>query len=118
VVRPHVVRDVPQHERQPSSVLPQVIFRRPLDHLEDLVEVLRGGERSAAEVTTSVKWSRGPYESLGHVNRWLAVLETVAHLEFLVGCGVVRRVRGPGRRYRLQGGDWSPVWNTMTAILA
>jgi glyoxylase-like metal-dependent hydrolase (beta-lactamase superfamily II) len=86
--------------------------------LREVLEGLRGGERSAAEVTSAVKWSRGSYESLGHVNRWLAVMETIAHLEFLVGCGVARRAKGRGRRYRLESLDWSPVWKTVDRILA
>jgi len=87
------------------------------ERLQEVLRGLRGGERSAAEVASSVKWSRGSYESLEHVNRWLAVMETIAHLEFLVGCGVVLRVKGRGRRYRLESGDWTPVWETVTRIL-
>ena len=88
------------------------------ERLREVLQCLRGGERSVAEVTSAVKWSRGSYESLGHINRWLAVMETIAHLEFLVGCGVTRRVKGRGRRYRLESPDWSPVWKTVDHILA
>jgi len=88
------------------------------ERLQEVLQSLRGRECSPAEVALAVKWSRGSYESLGHVNRWLAVMETTAHLEFLVGCGVARRVRGRGRRYRLNDDDWSSVWKTMTRILA
>lgn len=88
------------------------------DRLREVFRGLRGGERSTAEVTSTVKWSRGSFESLGDVNRWLAILETISHLEFLVGCRVARRVRGPGRRYRLTTNDWSPVERTVARILA
>jgi len=36
----------------------------------------------------------------------------------LVGCGVARRAKGRGRRYRLESPDWSPVWKTVDHILA
>jgi len=87
------------------------------ERLKEVLQGLSGGERSAADVATLVKWSRGSYESLGHVNRWLAVMETIAHLEFLVGCGVARRVKGRGRRYRLESADWTPVWKTFARVL-
>jgi len=116
---------------QPSTALPghgKVIrdVSKRIDsisshHEERLREVLRGlgdRERSVSEVTSEVKWSRGSFESLGHVNRWLAVMETIAHLEFLVGCGVARRARGRGSKYRLVSSDWSPVWTTVDRILA
>jgi len=87
------------------------------ERLQEVLEGLRGPQRSAAEVASSVKWSRGSYESLGHVNRWLAVMETIAHLEFLVGCGAARKVRGRARMYQLNGDDWSPVWKTVARLL-
>jgi len=96
----------------------EIISAHHQERLQEVLHGLRGGERSAAEVTASVKWSRGSYESLGHVNRWLAVMETMSHLEFLVGCGVARRVRGRGRMYRLKGDDWSPALRDVTRILA
>lgn len=115
----------------PSSALPghgnvirdvtkriEVISFHHEERLREVLEGLRGADHSAAEVSSWVKWSRGSYESLGHVNRWLAVMETIAHLDFLVGCGVVQRVRGRGRRYRLAGDDWSPVWKTVERIMA
>ena len=115
----------------PSTVLPghgntirdvskriETISSHHEERLREVLQGLSGGERSTAEVTSAVKWSRGSYESLGHVNRWLAVMETIAHLEFLVGCGVARRAKGSGRRYRLESLDWSPVWKTVDHILA
>ena len=96
----------------------EVISAHHEERLQEVLQGLRGGERSAAEVTSYIKWSRGSYESLGHVNRWLAAMETISHLEFLVGCGVARRGRGPGRNYQLERNDWSPVWKTVARILA
>lgn len=90
-------------------------------HRERLFEVLDGlrdGARSVTEVTSSVRWSRGSFESLGRFNRWLAILETISHLEFLVECGVVRREGGPGRSYRLTGRDWSHVEKAVAGLLA
>jgi glyoxylase-like metal-dependent hydrolase (beta-lactamase superfamily II) len=106
----NVIRDVPKRIETISS--------HHEERLQEVLQSLRGGERSTAEVTSAVKWSRGSYESLGHVNRWLAVMETIAHLEFLVGCGVARRAKGSGRRYRLNSDDWSPVWKTVARILS
>jgi glyoxylase-like metal-dependent hydrolase (beta-lactamase superfamily II) len=106
----NMIRDVPKRIETISS--------HHVERLQEVLQGLRGGERSVAEVTSAIKWSRGSYESLGHVNRWLAVMETLAHLEFLVGCGVARRARGRGRRYRLERLDWSPVWKSVDHILA
>ena len=106
----NVIRDVPKRI--------ETISDHHKERLREVLEGLRGGEHSAAEVTARVKWSRGPYELLGDVDRWLAVMETIAHVEFLVGCGVVRRVIGRGRRYRLVADDWSPVWKIIAHILA
>ena len=96
----------------------EVISSHHEERLQEVLQSLGGGERSVAEVTSAVKWSRGSYGSLGDVNRWLAVMETIAHLEFLVGCGVARRVKGRGRIYRLESHDWSPVWKTVGRVLA
>lgn len=106
----NVIRDVPQRV--------ETISVHHQERLQEVLRGLRGGARSVAEVTRSVEWSRGSYESLGQVNRWLAILETISHLEFLVECGVVRRVKGPGRMYRLTSHDWSPVEKTVAHILA
>ena len=90
-------------------------------HQERLLEVfqgLRGGVRTVEEVAAYVKWSRGPLESLGRFNRWLATLETISHLEFLAECGVVQRESGPLHAYRATGRGWQAVQKTMDRLLA
>lgn len=92
-----------------------------IHHRERLFEVYEGlrdgGARSVAEVASSARWSRGPFESLGRFNRWLAILETISHLEFLVECRVARRRRGIERSYQPTGRDWSSVERTMADLL-
>ncbi len=91
-----------------------------LHHRERLFEIfraLRGDHRSVAEVASSVKWSRGQFESLENFDKWLAMLETISHLEFLVECDVARKERGPGRSYRLTSHDWSLVEKSMADLL-
>lgn len=90
-------------------------------HLERLFEVLDGlgeGAHSVTEVASSVRWSRGSFGSLERFDKWLAILETASHLEFLVECGVVRRERGRGRSYRLTGRDRSHVEKAVAALVA
>ena len=92
-----------------------------IHHQERLLEVfhgLRGGARTVEEVATSVRWSRGSLESLGRFNRWLAALETISHLEFLVECGVAQSERGAQRAYRLTGRDWPVVQRSIARLLA
>ena len=88
-------------------------------HEERLLEVfegLGGGTRSVGEVASSVRWSRGSFEELGPFNRWLAILETISHLEFLAECGVARRADGAKRSYRPTGRGWSAVGKGMAAL--
>ena len=90
-------------------------------HQERLLEVfqgLGGGVRTVEEVASCVKWSRGPLESLGRFNRWLATLETISHLEFLVECGVAQMEGGPRRAYRATGRAWPAVQRAMARFLA
>lgn len=90
-------------------------------HEERLLEVfegLDGGTRSVGEVASSVRWSRGSFKKLGPFNQWLAILETISHLEFLSECGVARRADGTMRSYRPTGHDWSAVGKAMTDLSA
>ena len=94
------------------------LFAHHLERLLEVFEGLRGGPHSVMEVTSAVKWSRGRFESLGEFNRWLAILETLSHLEFLAGCGVAESLKGPDRGYRLTGRDWRGVEKAVASFSA
>lgn len=88
------------------------------NRLFQIFKELREDPHSVAELAHSVKWSRGQFESLNHFDKWLAILETISHLEFLVECSVARRTRGAERSYKLATSNWSLVEKSMANLLA
>lgn len=96
----------------------EVLLSHHEERLLEVFEGLSGGTRSVGEVASSVRWSRGSFEELGPFNRWLAILETISHLEFLSECGVARKADGAMRSYRQTGRDWSLVGKAMADLSA
>lgn len=88
------------------------------ERLLEAFEGLRGGTRTVGEVAASVRWSRGSFGDLGSFDRWLAILETISHMEFLAECGVVRRGDGVMRSYQTTNADWSAVEEAMADLAA
>lgn len=78
---------------------------------------LRDGDGSVMSAASAVEWSRGSFEAMGEFNKWLAMMETMSHLEFLAYCGVARRERGPRRRYSLARKDMAPAERLIDQIL-
>lgn len=81
-------------------------------HEERLGEVFEAIEepKTVAGVASCIRWSRGSFESLGEFDKWLAISETQAHLEFLRGCRVADRSGRQALVYRLlDGAEWSSV---------
>jgi glyoxylase-like metal-dependent hydrolase (beta-lactamase superfamily II) len=60
-------------------------------HRRRLIETLLGAGKGSdlVNVARSISWSRGHFDALGPIDRWLAVLETLAHLQFLMNEGFV-----------------------------
>jgi glyoxylase-like metal-dependent hydrolase (beta-lactamase superfamily II) len=83
-----------------------------LDHhrvrLKEIFELM-AHDVNPEDIASRVGWARGDYEELGLLDKWLAILETIAHLEFLSDTGVCRRVNKPRLTYPLVQNDWALV---------
>jgi glyoxylase-like metal-dependent hydrolase (beta-lactamase superfamily II) len=91
-----------------------------LDHhrsrLKEIFELMTH-QASPEEIASGVAWSRGKFEQLAVLDKWLAISETISHLEFLCDTGVCRQVNKPRLTYALVQNDWAHVerkYNEMT----
>ncbi len=64
-------------------------------HRKRLAEAMAGAGKGneLIGVARNISWSRGHFDTLGPIDRWLAVLETLAHLQFLINEGFVEARR-------------------------
>ncbi len=64
-------------------------------HRKRLAEAMTGAGKGndLIGVARNISWSRGNFDTLGTIDRWLAVLETHAHLHFLIDEGFVEARR-------------------------
>jgi hypothetical protein len=62
---------------------------------------------SLIEVSSGVCWSKGAFGELGPIDKWLALLEALAHIEFLKGVGIV--VEEQPLVYSRRGGEAQQV---------
>lgn len=88
-------------------------------HLARLKEMFELMTRYASveDVASAVGWARGKFEELQVLDKWLAILETISHLEFLSDAGVCRRVNEPRLRYALVQNDWPRVERKFREII-
>ncbi len=84
----------------PAHGKPFTNVKERIDYLFDhhrrrLTEALAGAGKGGdlVDVARSISWSRGRFDELGPIDRWLAVLETLAHLQFLINEGFVEARR-------------------------
>jgi glyoxylase-like metal-dependent hydrolase (beta-lactamase superfamily II) len=59
------------------------IFNHHYQRLEETAKALMMGYGHLVEVARRIRWSKGSFDTLQVFDRWLALLETVSHLEFL-----------------------------------
>jgi glyoxylase-like metal-dependent hydrolase (beta-lactamase superfamily II) len=81
-------------------------------HRRRLMEAMAGAGRGSdlVGVARSISWSRGHFDMLGPIDRWLAVLETLAHLQFLINEGFVEaRLEGEKVLFAATGRDGSEL---------
>jgi glyoxylase-like metal-dependent hydrolase (beta-lactamase superfamily II) len=80
---------VPSHGpliRDPVSRVRE-IFNHHRERLRQAASALEKGRLSLREVAEEIKWSKGSFSSLTPLDKWLALLETLSHLDFLTETG-------------------------------
>ncbi|MDJ0269633.1 MAG: MBL fold metallo-hydrolase [Aigarchaeota archaeon] len=108
-IRPSIV--IPSHGEPFSSAESRIgeLYHHHNERLRQTLEALLSGESKITEVARQIKWSRGHFDTLSALDKWLALLETISHLEFLCWCGVVVRKIGDDIHYEVLTGDFTPV---------
>jgi len=60
---------------------------------------------SVESIAREIRWSQGKYESLNPFDRYLAILETLAYLNYLKKKGLVRELGTPLKFIRISHGQ-------------
>ncbi len=68
------------------------IFTHHYERLSQTSQALQKGLTSPMEVAAEIKWSKGSYSNLRPFDKWLAILETFSHLDFLAETGYAKQV--------------------------
>lgn len=89
VAKLHVNRFLPSHGLLFETCRNRVkeIFAHHYERLSQTAAALNEGLKTPTDVATRIKWSKGSYYSLPPVEKWLALLETLSHLDFLAETG-------------------------------
>lgn len=67
------------------------------ERMNEIVDSLSSGGRSAWQVAGKVSWKQGSFDSLPYMHQRMAVGETLAHLRALVAAGEIsEQIRGEG----------------------
>ncbi len=108
-IKPSIV--IPSHGEPFSSAESRIgeLYRHHNERLRQTLAALLSGESKITEVARQIKWSRGHFDTLSAFDKWLALLETISHLEFLCWCGVVERKIGENIRYEALAEDFTSV---------
>lgn len=72
------------------------IINHHKQRLNEIVNLI-GEPKTVYEIASKVSWSPGSYDSLSPLNKWLALLETRAHLEYLLRKNIVKLISSGGK---------------------
>jgi glyoxylase-like metal-dependent hydrolase (beta-lactamase superfamily II) len=101
---------VPSHGPLIKDPMPRVreIFSHHRERLRQAASALEKGRTSIREVAEEIRWSKGSFSSLTPLDKWLALLETISHLDFLAETGYA--IHGNSLTYTLSNNpDWRNV---------
>lgn len=119
VMRMGPKKTIPAHGKIFTNVQERIvdIFVHHRRRLREAAVAVDSGESSIQSIAAEITWSRGRFLELKPLDQWLAILETLSHLEFLTSVGYIKRVAGETPRYILGEGDWGLVEKTIDLIM-
>jgi glyoxylase-like metal-dependent hydrolase (beta-lactamase superfamily II) len=93
----------PAHERRINDATQRIedLIEHYTRRTEEVLEILGEKPLSVESIAKEIKWSQGKYDSLNPFDRYLAVLETLAYLNFLKKKGLVRELGDPLKFIRI-----------------
>ncbi|MEW6034885.1 MAG: MBL fold metallo-hydrolase [Chloroflexota bacterium] len=101
---------LPAHGRTFTGLQQRIdeLFRHHEERKQDILGLLDREKRTVYHVATHMTWMKDiggmPYDRLSYMDKRLAIMETLAHLEVLLQEGKVRRVEEDGlAKYSLAG---------------
>jgi len=116
-LRPRIA--VPSHGRPFTNIQDRVaqLFTHHRRRLRETAEAISSNEQTPVSIASHITWSRGRFEELSPIDKWLAILETMAHLEFLVSIGFAWRMDGAQPIYQPGDLTWERVEGALARIL-
>ena len=97
----------PAHERRINDPLRRIedLIEHYTRRTEEVLEILGEEPMSVESIAREIRWSQGKYESLNPFDRYLAILETLAYLNYLKKKGLVRELGTPLKFIRISHGQ-------------
>ncbi|MDW8083879.1 MAG: MBL fold metallo-hydrolase [Candidatus Caldarchaeum sp.] len=91
------------------------IFSHHYQRLSQTAQALAQGDTTPSLIAERISWSSGKFATLKPLEKWLAILETISHLDFLVETGYA--VNKSALSYQLsETADWGTVKTRLTEI--
>jgi len=111
---------IPSHGKPFQNIQERIaqLFTHHRRRLRETAEAIVSKEREPISIASHITWSRGSFSELSPFDRWLAILETMAHLEFLVSVRYASKDDGSPPTYRPVEPEWDRVENVLNLIRA